>query len=94
VTIIFDFVAHQLVLQCSDGGIEAIPLEPRTVADFYRLVMDAIGRLGVDVHIWTMPVEVPNPIRFDADTTHFSRGGSRCSSGGFVAAILLEGEIV
>jgi len=28
--------------------------------------------MGIDVRIWTMPVEVPNPIRFEADETHRS----------------------
>ncbi len=72
VTIAFDFISHQLLIQCSDGGLEAIALEPRTVADFYAAVMRALHRMGVDVHIWTMPVEVPNPIRFEADTVHRS----------------------
>jgi len=71
-TITFDFVDHQLVMQCSDGGCARIPLEPRTVAEFYRLVMDALHRLGVDVRIWPMPVEVPDPIRFDRDEVHRS----------------------
>ena len=71
-TVSFDFVIHHLVLQCSDGVTETIPLEPRTVADFYRLVMEALHRMGVDVRIWTMPVEVPDPIRFEADTVHRS----------------------
>jgi uncharacterized protein DUF5996 len=71
-TITFDFVDHQLVMQCSDGGSVRIPLEPRTVAEFYRLVMDALHRLGVDVRIWPMPVEVPDPIRFDRDEVHRS----------------------
>ena len=69
-TITFDFVDHQLVMQCSDGGGVRIPLEPRTVAEFYRLVMEALHRLGVDVHIWPMPVEVADPIRFDRDEVH------------------------
>ena len=69
-TITFDFVEHRLLLQCSDGAAQTIALEPRTVADFYRLVMDALHRLGVDVRIWTMPVEVPEPIRFEADRLH------------------------
>ena len=71
-TIAFDFISHQLLIQCSDGGLEAIALEPRTVADFYGAVMSALHRMGVDVHIWTMPVEVANPIRFDEDTVHRS----------------------
>jgi Family of unknown function (DUF5996) len=71
-TMVFDFIDHQLVMQCSDGGQVRIPLEPRTVAEFYRLVMDALHRLGVDVRIWPMPVEVPDPIRFDRDELHRS----------------------
>lgn len=71
-TMTFDFVSHQLLIQISDGVTKAIPLEPRTVADFYRLVMTTLRDIGVDVHIWTMPVEIPNPIRFETDTTHHS----------------------
>jgi hypothetical protein len=71
-TITFDFVAHQLVIQSSDGRTEMISLEPRTVADFYRLVMDAMKRIGVGVRIWTKPVEIPDPIRFELDTVHRS----------------------
>ena len=71
-TILFDFVGHELVAQCSDGGVERIALEPRTVADFYKAVMDALARLGVGVRIWTMPVEVLNPVRFEQDTEHKS----------------------
>jgi hypothetical protein len=71
-TITFDFIDHELVLQCSDGGIEKIRLEPRTVADFYRAVMEALHRLGVDVRVWRQPVEVPDPVAFDRDTQHRS----------------------
>ena len=71
-TISFDFVAHELVLQSSGGVTEQIALEPQTVADFYRAVMGALGRLGVAVRIWPMPVEVPDPIRFEADSLHRS----------------------
>ncbi len=71
-TIAFDFVGQALVFRCSDGATETFPLEPRTVADFHRLVMDALRRLDVDVRIWTQPVEIPDPIRFEADTVHRS----------------------
>ncbi len=71
-TMTFDFVAQQLVILCSDGRVETISLEPRTVADFYRVVMDTLHRMGIDVRIWTMPVEVPDPIRFEADVVHRS----------------------
>jgi hypothetical protein len=69
-TIVFDFVDHQLVFDRSDGRRERIALQPRTVAEFYRLVLDALQRLDVDVRIWPMPVEVPEPIRFDRDEVH------------------------
>jgi len=70
VTAAFDFVAHQLVLECSDGRDARVSLEPRPVAEFYRLVMEALARLDIRARIWTMPAEVPNPIRFEADTIH------------------------
>ena len=72
VTLTFDFVSHQLGVESSDGGHTAVSLEPRPVAEFYRLVMDALARLDVRARIWTMPAEVPNPIRFEADTIHRS----------------------
>jgi hypothetical protein len=45
---------------------------PRTVADFYAEFMEMLRSLGINVRIWGMPVEVPNPIRFDQDRTHAS----------------------
>jgi len=69
-TMTFDFLSHRLLIECSDGGIEAVALEPRSVADFHAAVMAALRRLGIDVHIWTMPVEIPDPVRFEADTAH------------------------
>jgi hypothetical protein len=71
-TITFDLVAHQFLVQHSDGRTATIPLEPRTVADFYARVMETLHEMGIDVRIWTMPAEVPNPIRFEEDRTHHS----------------------
>jgi hypothetical protein len=68
----FDFIDHQLRIECSDGALRKLPLRPQTVADFYREVMTAMHELGLDVKIWTMPVEVPNPIRFEEDVVHAS----------------------
>jgi hypothetical protein len=69
-TITFDFVGHRLLLQCSDGGLETVALAPRTVADFHAAVMAALARMGIAVHIWTMPVELDDPIDFEKDTVH------------------------
>jgi uncharacterized protein DUF5996 len=71
-TIAFDFVDHELVIQCSDGGVGRMPLAPQTVADFYRDLTSRLKALGLHVRIWTMPVEIPNPIRFEEDVVHTS----------------------
>jgi Family of unknown function (DUF5996) len=68
----FDFVGHELVARCSDGGARSIPLSARSVAVFYRDTMRMLDELGVDVKISTLPVEVPNPTRFELDTGHAS----------------------
>jgi hypothetical protein len=34
--------------------------------------MAALRALGIEVRIWTMPVEIPNPIAFEKDETHAS----------------------
>src|SRR5216117_4234589 len=61
----FDFIDHQLVIKCSDGTAVSKPLRPQTVADFYAEVMSLLRSLGIEIRIWTMPVEIPNPIRFE-----------------------------
>lgn len=63
----FDFVDHQLLIKCDDGATESIPLVPRSVADFYQEVMQKLRKLGIEVKIWSMPVEVENPIPFEQD---------------------------
>ena len=68
----FDFVHHELIARCSDGATRTIALAPRTVAAFYRETMQMLHELGVDVRIWTMPAEVPDPIPFESDTVHAS----------------------
>jgi hypothetical protein len=68
----FDFIDHQLRIQCSDGATKKLPLRPQSVADFYAEVMAAMHALGLEVKIWTMPVEIPNPIRFEEDHQHAS----------------------
>ena len=78
-TICFDFIDHQLQIATSDGMIRTLRLEPRTVADFYELVMRTLHEMSLPVHIWPMPVEVPNPIRFTEDTIHHSYDAARAN---------------
>lgn len=68
----FDFLKHVLEIKVSDGSLRTLALAPRSVADFYREFMDALGSLGMRVKIWPMPVEIPSPIRFDEDRIHNS----------------------
>jgi hypothetical protein len=68
----FDFIDHRLDIDVSDGGSRSIALSPRSVADFYRELMEALGELGIHVQITTNPVEVENTIPFDQDNEHSS----------------------
>jgi len=68
----FDFIAHELHLRLGSGATRALALRPQTVAEFYKQYLDCLKSLGVAVKINPMPVEVPNPIRFDTDTIHRS----------------------
>ncbi len=52
------------------AGSKRIALKPMAVADFYAAFMAALRRLGIDVHIWTMPSEIENAIPFEKDRTH------------------------
>ena len=66
----FDFVDHRLIVETSAGELRAIPLQPRSVAEFYGVVMATLAELGVPVHIRTMPNEIPNAIPFEQDLQH------------------------
>jgi len=66
----FDFIAHQLMLQTSDGSVGGFPLEPQSVAAFYRRLKEEMGRLDLRVDIYKRPNEVPDPIPFDRDESH------------------------
>ena len=68
----FDFIEHVLRIATSRNQVKTLALAPRTVADFYREFLAALAALRIDAKIWPMPVEVPNPIRFDKDTQHAS----------------------
>jgi len=68
----FDFLEHALKFRTSRGETRSIPLAPCAVADFYREFLSALASLEIEAKIWPMPVEIPNPVRFDKDTQHAS----------------------
>jgi hypothetical protein len=68
----FDFIDHRLSIESSDGRAVAMALAPQSVAEFYKTFMAALGELGVNVPIWTVPCELPNPTPFEQDYAHAS----------------------
>ncbi|RPJ85428.1 MAG: hypothetical protein EHM18_10325, partial [Acidobacteria bacterium] len=66
----FDFIDHAVVIRSHDGQAGSLPLQPQSVAQFYRRLNDELGRLGLRVKIHPKPNEVPDPVRFDEDEIH------------------------
>ena len=63
----FDFIAHRVEVRSSDGGTAGLALEPQSVADFYRRLMEELAKLDLRVDINKRPNEVPDAVRFDRD---------------------------
>jgi hypothetical protein len=72
VQIDFDFCRHALVITTSDPQRVEFALVPMPVAEFYEKVMVGLRDLGIEVHIWTMPVEVADAVPFEQDYLHKS----------------------
>ena len=66
----FDFIAHQLTIQSSDGGTGGFPIQPQSVAAFYARLMEEMDRLLLHVSMRVKPSEVVDPLPFDQDETH------------------------
>jgi uncharacterized protein DUF5996 len=60
-----DFIDHFLIVQVNDGRSTRIPLEPQSVAAFYRRLMGELKKLDLDVHIYPVPNEVPDAVPFE-----------------------------
>jgi hypothetical protein len=69
-TIQFDFIDHQLRIRASDGETRTLELRPRSVADFYRELLDTLDGMGLPVKIHPTSTELPEPVRLDRDTQH------------------------
>jgi hypothetical protein len=66
----FDFIDHLLVVRTTDGVRRGIPLEPQSVADFYRRYMALFTALEIDVEIRPVPTELPDATPFADDEAH------------------------
>jgi hypothetical protein len=73
----FDFIAQRLDIAVSDGTSASMPLVARTVADFHAEFVEHLDHLGLSTPIWTMPVEIPDAIPFERDTTHTTYDGEQ-----------------
>src|SRR5262245_32226068 len=65
-----DLIDHRLAVTASDGRSGGFALEPRTVASFYRRLMDELVRLDLPVWIVARPNEVAEAIPFPLDDVH------------------------
>ena len=76
----FDFFENELRLSTTTGARRVVELRPRTVADFYAAVMDAMAAVEMPVTIWPIPSEIADAIPFAEDTTHASYDGDHVQS--------------
>jgi hypothetical protein len=68
----FDFLVHKMQIIKDNGEIRSLELRPISVAEFYGETMSALHSLGIEVNIWTTPVEIPDRTPFERDTKHNS----------------------
>jgi hypothetical protein len=68
----FDFIDHKLTISTSDAATRTMKLEPCSVADFYRELLDHMAYLGLPVDIHSTPNEVTDAIPFEQDHIHAS----------------------
>ena len=68
----FDFSGHKLRLTTSGGAERSFGLEPMSVADFHGKTMNTLHALGIEVDIFTRPVEVKEAVPFEKDDRHAS----------------------
>lgn len=70
--IVFDFINHELLILINSGKKISFKLYPRSVADFYNELMKHLRSLGIEINIWTTPVETDERIPFEEDNKHSS----------------------
>jgi len=67
-----DFLDHRLVARTSDGDTRTLPLESRSVADFYGAYVDLLRSLDIASHIRPVPTEITDITPFPKDREHAS----------------------
>lgn len=64
----FDFINHKLKIITSDGENREFELQGNSVAAFYHKIFATLKTLGIDLEIYTTPVEMEDAIPFEKDT--------------------------
>src|SRR5580698_9467703 len=80
VSVDFDFISHELIVQTGEGARRSLPLAPMTVADFFTQYLQTLRGLGIEPAIYASPVEVQTVIPFAQDTQHagYDRDAAQC----------------
>ncbi|MFI5201999.1 MAG: DUF5996 family protein [Candidatus Kapaibacterium sp.] len=68
----FDFISHAVEILDSLGEKKAIELQPRPVAEFYKLLMSALREMSIEAAITSAPQEMEDAIPLDQDRAHRS----------------------
>src|ERR1700730_5443282 len=76
----FDFIEHQLLIQDSDGNSRTLPLAARPVCDFYDALFKELAAIDVRVQIDLAPQECPVPTLFTDDVEHASYARTRAGN--------------
>lgn len=63
----FDFVDHVLRVEASDGRVQRVALDSRSVAEFHDAVLAALRELNVEVRIHGAPNELADALPFRED---------------------------
>ncbi|MDN3547657.1 DUF5996 family protein [Mucilaginibacter aquaedulcis] len=67
----FDFVSHQLTITSSAAPKQQMRLYQRSVASFYKELLEKLAIMNINVEIYARPNEIPVAIPFAEDETHF-----------------------
>jgi hypothetical protein len=65
-----DLLEHELTVRTEDGRSAALPLRSGSIRDFFHEYVALLDGLGIAVHVWTRPVEIPDPVPFDEDDVY------------------------
>ena len=68
----FDFIQHQLLIQCTNEETISIKLKSMTVADFYTELFQKLESIGIGVEIHGSPNEMEPAIPFKENTVNNS----------------------